>query len=370
MKKAKLFGSLTLLSGVALTLAACGNNSNSKVDNPTKSFKEATPKKAVKKGGTVSVALETDTPITGVFLNELSDTQNDSDAMAPGNEALFDTNDTYQINDKGPATLKLDNKNKTATITVKKGVKWSDGKQVTAKDIEYSYEIIANKATKSSRYTESLQNIVGLSEYHDGKSNTISGIEMPDGENGRTVVLHFKEMKPGMKYSGNGYFWEAAAPYHYLKDVPFDKLISSNKISKNPLFYGPYKVSKVVRGQSVSWVPNEHYYKGKPHLKKITASVITPASVAQSIKSNKFDVTQVSNSQWPNIKGAKGVNFIANIPLAYSYLGFKVGKWDAAKGENVMNKDAKMNNRSLRQAIAYGMNVDQVYKRYSSGLSL
>ncbi len=60
MKKAKLFGSLTLLSGVALTLAACGNNSNSKVDNPTKSFKEATPKKAV----TVSVALETDTPIT------------------------------------------------------------------------------------------------------------------------------------------------------------------------------------------------------------------------------------------------------------------------------------------------------------------
>lgn len=369
MKKAKLFGSLTLLSGVALTLAACGNNSNSKVDNPTKSFKEATPKKAVKKGGTVSVALEADTPFTGIFLNELSDTQDDADAMAPANEALFDTTDTYQINDKGPATLKLDNKNKTATIKIKNGVKWSDGKQVTAKDIEYSYEIIANKATKSSRYTESLQNIVGLSEYHDGKANTISGIEMPDDENGRTVVLHFKEMKPGMNQSGNGYIWEAAAHYHYLKDVPFDKLISSNKVRKNPLFYGPYKVSKVVRGQSVSWVPNEHYYKGKPHLNKITASVITPASVAQSIKSNKFDVTQVSNSQWPNIKGTKGVNFIANIPLSYSYLGFKVGKWDSAKGENVMNKDAKMNNRALRQAIAYGMNVDQVYKRYSYGLS-
>lgn len=369
MKKAKLFGSLTLLSGVALTLAACGNNSNSKVDNPTKSFKEATPKKAVKKGGTVSVALETDTPITGIFLNELSDTQTDSDAMAPGNEALFDTNDTYQINDKGPATLKLDNKNKTATITVKKGVKWSDGQPLVAKDYEYAYEIIANKATHSQRYTSSLAELEGLEEYHEGKSDTISGIEMPEGENGRTVVLHFKEMKPGMNQSGNGYIWEAAAPYHYLKDVPFDKLISSNKVRKNPLFYGPYKVNKVVRGQSVSWVPNEHYYKGKPHLNKITASVITPASVAQSIKSNKFDVTQVSNSQWPNIKGTKGVNFIANIPLSYSYLGFKVGKWDSAKGENVMNKDAKMNNKALRQAIAYGMNVDQVYKRYSYGLS-
>lgn len=289
--------------------------------------------------------------------------------MQYGDESLFATNNTYKYVKGGAADIKINKDAKTATITINPKVKWSDGQPLVAKDYEYAYEIIANKATHSQRYTSSLANLVGLEEYHDGKSNTISGIEMPDGENGRTVVLHFKEMKPGMTQSGNGYIWEAAAPYHYLKDVPFDKLISSNKIRKNPLFYGPYKVSKVVRGQSVSWVPNEHYYKGKPHLKKITASVITPASVAQSIKSNKFDVTQVSNSQWPNIKGAKGVNFIANIPLAYSYLGFKVGKWDAAKGENVMNKDAKMNNRSLRQAIAYGMNVDQVYKRYSSGLS-
>ena len=49
MKKAKLFGSLTLLSGVALTLAACGNNSNSKVDNPTKNFKSATQRKLLKR---------------------------------------------------------------------------------------------------------------------------------------------------------------------------------------------------------------------------------------------------------------------------------------------------------------------------------
>lgn len=367
MKKGKLIGTLTLLSGVALTLAACGNSNSNNTSHPN--FKESTPKKTIKDCGNVSVAVVTDTPFTGIFNDELSTNNTDSEVMQYGDESLFATNNTYKYVKGGAADIKINKDAKTATITINPKVKWSDGQPLVAKDYEYAYEIIANKATHSQRYTSSLANLVGLEEYHDGKSNTISGIEMPDGENGRTVVLHFKEMKPGMTQSGNGYIWEAAAPYHYLKDVPFDKLISSNKIRKNPLFYGPYKVSKVVRGQSVSWVPNEHYYKGKPHLKKITASVITPASVAQSIKSNKFDVTQVSNSQWPNIKGAKGVNFIANIPLAYSYLGFKVGKWDAAKGENVMNKDAKMNNRSLRQAIAYGMNVDQVYKRYSSGLS-
>ena len=370
MKKAKIFAGITLLSGVALTLAACGNSeSNSNESSTAAKFSSAVPKKATKNGGTVKVAVETDTPFTGIFNDELSTSATDTEVMQYGAESLFATDDQYVFTDKGAATIKINQKAKTATINIKKNVKWSDGKPVTAKDYEYAYEIIANKATKSQRYTSSLADLVGLEEYHEGKSNTISGIEMPDGDNGRKVILHFKTMKPGMNTSGNGYIWETAAPYHYLKDVKFKDLMSSDKIRKKPLFFGAYKLQKVVRGQSVTWVPNEYYYKGKPKLSKITASVINPNSVAQSIKSNKFDVISVINSQWQNVKGTKGVNFIARVPLSYSYLGFKVGKWDAQRGENVMNPKSKMNNKALRQAIAYGMNVDQVYKRYTYGLS-
>ena len=370
MKKAKIFAGITLLSGVALTLAACGNSeSNSNESSTAAKFSSAVPKKATKNGGTVKVAVETDTPFTGIFNDELSTLATDTEVMQYGAESLFATDDQYVFTDKGAATIKINQKAKTATINIKKNVKWSDGKHITAKVYEYAYEIIANKATKSQRYTSSLADLVGLEEYHEGKSNTISGIEMPDGDNGRKVILHFKTMKPGMNTSGNGYIWETAAPYHYLKDVKFKDLMSSDKIRKKPLFFGAYKLQKVVRGQSVTWVPNEYYYKGKPKLSKITASVINPNSVAQSIKSNKFDVISVINSQWQNVKGTKGVNFIAQVPLSYSYLGFKVGKWDAQRGENVMNPKSKMNNKALRQAIAYGMNVDQVYKRYTYGLS-
>ena len=370
MKKAKIFAGITLLSGVALTLAACGNSeSNSNESSTAVKFSSAVPKKATKNGGTVKVAIETDTPFTGIFNDELSTSETDSEVMQYGAESLFSTDDHYVYTNKGAATIKIDQKAKTATINIKKGVKWSDGKPVTAKDYEYSYEILANKATKSQNYTSSLADLVGLEEYHEGKSNTISGIEMPDGDNGRKVILHFKAMKPGMNTSGNGYIWATAAPYHYLKDVKFKDLMSSDKIRKKPLFFGAYKLQKLVRGQSATWVPNKYYYKGKPKLSKITATVINPNSVAQSIKSNKFDVIQVINSQWQNVKGTKGVNFIAQVPLSYSYLGFKVGKWDAQKGENVMNPKSKMNNKALRQAIAYGMNVDQVSKRYTHGLS-
>ncbi|NRO25527.1 oligopeptide ABC transporter substrate-binding protein [Lactobacillus helveticus] len=368
MKKTQLLGSIGLVTGAVLTLAACGQKSNDNAGvNDAKKFPQQTPKKAVKKGGTLSYALETDTPFTGIFNNELSTSQPDADVAQFGNESLFDTDDSYKINSKGPATFKLDRKAKTITIEVKKGVKWSDGKQVTAKDVEYEYEIMANKGSKPQRYTASLQNIVGLTDYHDGKSKTISGIEMSDGENGRKVVIHFKEMKPGMLQSGNGYFLESASPYHQLKNIPFDKLQSSDAVRKNPIFFGPYKISKIVRGQSVTWVPNKYYWRGTPKLDKITISVVNPNSASQAIKSHKFDIADVVNSQWDQVKNTKDVNFVAKIPLSYGYMGFKVGKWK--DGRNVMDPKAKMNNKSLRQAMAYAMNIDAVNKRYNHGLS-
>lgn len=192
---------------------------------------------------------------------------------------------------------------------------------------------------------------------------------MPDGENGRTIVIHFKQMKPSMYFSGNGCFWESAAPYHYLKDVPFNKLQSCDQIRKKPLYFGPFKLDKLVRGQSVTWVPNKYYWRGKPKLNKVVIQVVSPNSASQAIKSHKFDIASVINSQWQQVKNTKNVNWVAQVPLAYSYLGFKVGKFDAKAGKNVMNKDSKVANKSLRQAIAYAMNVDAVNKRYTQGLS-
>ncbi len=373
MKKGKFLGSIGLLSAAALTLVACGksnNNNNSNEGAKTASkFPEAVPTKEAKQGGTVKIALISNSPFTGIFSNELYTISTDSEVAGPGNESLFDTDDHFRFNNKGPATIKLDRSNKTVTIVVKKGVKWSDGKQVTAKDVEYPYEILANKGTKSQRYSSQLENIKGMKDYHEGKAKTISGIEMPDGENGRKVILHFTEVKPGMTNSGNDYFWEYAEPYHYLKDVPFSKLMSSDKIRKKPLFFGPFKLSKLVRGQAATWTPNKYYWRGNPKLDKIVYQVVSSNSSSQAIKSHKFDISSVVSSQWTQVKNTKGVNFIAKIGLSYWYIGFKLGKFDAKTNKVVMNHKSKMNNKALRQAIAYAMNVDEVTKHYTHGIS-
>lgn len=84
---------LTLVSGVALTLAACGNSNQNQTANPH--FKESVPKKATKNGGHVSVAIEVDTPFTGVFNDELSTNATDTEVSQYGDESLFATDDVY-----------------------------------------------------------------------------------------------------------------------------------------------------------------------------------------------------------------------------------------------------------------------------------
>ena len=109
-----------------------------------------------------------------------------------------------------------------------------------------------------------------MAEYHQGKAKTITGIEMPDGEKGRKVVIHYKEMRPGMLQIGNDYIWNHASPYHYLKDVPFSKLVSSDQVRQHPLYFGPFKLKKLVKGQSALWVRNPYYWKKSPILKQLT----------------------------------------------------------------------------------------------------
>ncbi|MCG4282140.1 oligopeptide ABC transporter substrate-binding protein [Lacticaseibacillus saniviri] len=375
MKKRSKIGMVLLSTALVLTLAACGskssNSSSSSNGSTTKLSFPITSKGSgsVEKGGTLSIGIVNDSPFKGVFNEELYTDNFDADFMTPASEALFGTDKDFTINDKGAATQKLDQKAKTATITLKDNVKWSDGQPVTARDIVYAYEIIANPDTKSQRYTESLQNIEGMTEYNAGKAKTISGLEMPDGDNGKTVVIHFKEMKPGMKQGGNGYIWANAAPYHYLKDVAFKDLMSSDKIRKKPLFFGPYAISKIIPGQSVEFVPNKYYYGPKPKLSKITEETVSSASAPSALKNKKYDVLrEMPQDNFSDWKKSDGYTNLGQQDLAYSYIAFKLGKWDDKTGENVMDAKAKMANKSLRQAMVYALNNDEISTKFYAGL--
>lgn len=315
---------------------------------------------------TLQVAIVKDDPLVGVFNEILYQDGYDGDILSMFlSSSLFDVNDNFEIIDTGVATLNVDAKNKKATIKIKDGIKWSDGVPLTADDIIYAYEVLGNKDYTGIRYTEEFQKVIGMNDYHNGKAKTISGVKKIDD---KTVEISFSEMGQSIFTGGNG-LMASALPKHYLKDVPIKDLVSSDKIRTKPVTLGPYNLVKVSRGESMELAANPYYYKGVPKIKKAILQVVNTQSIVAALKAGKYDyVMEMPDSLYNNYKDFRNLEVLGQQDLYYSYVGFKLGHFDKAKGENVSDPNAKMADLNLRQAMIYAIDVDQIAQAFYFGL--
>ena len=317
-------------------------------------------------GGTLQVAIVKDDPLVGVFNETFYSDGYDGEIISMFlSSGIFEVDENFEITDKGPATLTVDAKNKKATIKIKDGIKWSDGQPLTADDIIFPYEIIGNKDYTGVRYTEETQKIVGMKEYHDGKASNISGIKKIDN---KTVEISFLQLGQSIYTVANGLVGNAL-PKHYLKGIPIKQLISSDKIRMKPVTLGPYNLTKISRGESLEFTANPYYYKGKPKIEKAIVQVVNSQSIVAALKAGKYDfVMSMPDSLYNNYKDLKNIETLGQQDLYYSYLAFKLGHYDKAKGENVTDPNAKMSDVRLRQALAYGINVEEIAQVFYFGL--
>lgn len=318
------------------------------------------------KGGTLKVGYPSNTNFKGIFIQELG-TDSETNRLAElGQSGLFRKDKNGKYVKGGLADVSFDRGSKTALITIGPKTRWSDGKPVTARDMAFVYEIIANKDSTSEYYSDALETIMGMKEYHEGKADKITGLEEKDSKH---LLIHFKELTPAAEYAGSGYVANVAYPYHYLKDVPFDKLVSSDKVRKHPLFFGPYAIKKIVQGESIEWVSNKYYGGPKPKLAKIITEIVPLSQAATAMKSGKYDVLlNTSSATYNKIKDDKKLVTLGSLGTGITYLGFKVGHADK-DGKSVMDKSLPISNRALRQAMAYAMNVEAVTKKFGHGVT-
>lgn len=364
---------LTVLAAIMLVLAACGGGDKNgekgkeKEQVDTSKFPlEVTNKDESIKGGTLKVALSSDAPFKGLFLYEVYQDAYDAEILSYTSNSLYPTKEDFLLDDDGLAKIDVDEKAKKVKITLKKDVKWSDDQPFTSEDVIYPYYIIGDKDYTGVRYDTDFQNIVGAKEYHDGKAKDIKGIKKIDDH---TVEISFKKISPAI-YSGGDGLWGYAAPKHQLKDIAVKDLEKSEAVRKNPVTLGAFVINKIVKGESVEMVANKNFYKGQPKLDKVVIEVVPSASMAAALKAGKYDVA-VPNypaNDYGSIKDFKNIEILGRPELAYSYIGFKLGKYDKQKSEVVMDENAKMNDKSLRQAMAYAMNIEEVAKVYYDGL--
>ena len=357
----------------ALTLAACGgNNSSSSTTSTeagtakTKYASEVTHEGTPIKGGTLKYAIVSSSPFSGIFADELSQVTTDSTIGGLIDESMFEYDENRKLTNTGLASIKFDVENKTATVTLNsKEYKWSDGQPVTIDDYIFAYQAIGNKDYTGVRYDGDFKNVVGMEDYHNGKADSVSGLEKVDDY---TVKIHFKEMSPSMQLAG-GSVCAYIMPKHIFKDIPEAEWEKSDYVRGTKFVgLGQFKIESIVAGESVTLVPNEHYFRGVAKVDKVVMEVVSPDNIVSEMKAGNYDIATMPNSQYEAYKDLTNVTLLGSQASAYEYIGFHLGKYDKETGKNVTDPNAKMADVNLRQAMAYALDIDAAGQNLYNGL--
>ena len=355
---------------VALTLAACGSKEQSSSTSSnaakTKYASEVTHDGTPIKGGTLKYAIVSSSPFSGIFADELSADTNDSTIGGLVDESMFEYDENRKLTNTGLASIEFDVENKTATVTLNsKDYKWSDGQPVTIDDYIFAYQAIGNKDYTGVRYDDDYKNVVGMEDYHDGKADSVSGLEKVDDY---TVKIHFKEMSPSMQLAG-GSVCAYIMPKHIFKDIPETEWEQSDYVRGTKFVgLGQFKIESIVAGESVTLVPNEHYFRGVAKVDKVVMEVVSPDNIVSEMKAGNYDIATMPNSQYEAYKDLTNVTFLGSQASAYEYIGFHLGKYDKETGKNVTDPNAKMSDVNLRQAMAYALDIDAAGQNLYNGL--
>jgi peptide/nickel transport system substrate-binding protein len=160
---------------------------------------------------------------------------------------------------------------KTYTLTLRKGVKYSDGTPVKASDFPYAIQRLFKTDSGGAPFFE---NIVGAEDYANGKADSISGIQANDQTGEITIQL----LDPSGTFINElGLMFAAPVP----QSTPLDK----DQTNTPPPSTGPYMITNVD-------APNSYTLERNPQFKTLQAA---GASDVPDGHVDKITVTQNKN---------------------------------------------------------------------------
>lgn len=349
MKKPLLWLAVLVLAMSAF-LAACSGgekaNTEDKKDNTADGLKP-------QDGGTMTYAL--DSEFKGLLNWSFYDTDGDDDIIQLFDDPLIDYDENLKAVPNIASWETEDNQN--YTFTFEKGVKWHNGEELTVHDWVFAIETIAALGGEHQRWSN-VNTIEGAKEFNEGKSEKISGLEVVD-----EYTLKIKFDKARVNNLEN--VWAYPLSRKEFEGVDPKDMAASEQVRSKPVGTGPFKVTKVIPGESVELVRNEEYWKGKPYLEKIIVKVIDSSLTTGELKNSTVDMTPFHPTVLPEVEALENVEIIRYPGLSYYYVGFKLGKYD---GKKVNMNIEKYQNTKLRQAMLYAINREEWVAAFFSGL--
>ena len=227
----------------------------------------------------------------------------------------------------------------TITFHVRKGVKWHDGVELTAADVDFTYRYMIDPKTPTA-YAESFRQV--------------RHAEVVDPYTYR--VTYEKPYSPALLSWG---IW--ILPRHIL-EAPWKAGVDlrTTPQSRYPIGSGPYLFQEWKTGEKVVLEANPDYFEGRPYIKRVVYRIIPDQStIFLELKAKNIDMAGLTPIQYrrqtdyPAFR--KAFNKYRYLANGYAYLGFNL-------------LDPRFQDKRVRQAMAYAINKQEIIEGVLLGL--
>ena len=173
----------------------------------------------------------------------------------------------------------------TLTYKLEKGHKFSDGTEVTAKDVKFTFTTLADPSYTGPN-GGGMDNIVGYKEYNSGAAKELTGVETPDDY---TVVFHL--VSPQIDAISSFGTMGIASADHYSKYKQGNvKVVEKNQ--EESCGSGAYQLKSYDKASGASFVRNEEFKpeKGQYQVDRIVMKKTDVTTEVSELKKGTVDL--------------------------------------------------------------------------------
>ena len=235
--------------------------------------------------------------------------------------------DLEPVPDLATAWRPLEN-GKVWEFTLRKGVRWHDGKPLTAADVKFTLENIVNPKVNAlfRSQLKPLQRVGVVDE-------TTVRIVLAEPMAALPTVLGFNIF---------------ITPKHLLEGKDLNDL---SDYAQRPVGSGPFRLKETVKGSHITLDAFPEYFAGAPKLKTVVFKVIPDINtVMAQLRTGELDMAVVEATHKEALEKVEHLAFrVSNLPSAF-YVGLNNTRWP-------------FTDRQVRQAFALGLNRELAVQR-------
>jgi peptide/nickel transport system substrate-binding protein len=238
---------------------------------------------------------------------------------------------------------------KTYTFTLR-DAKFSNGDAVTAQDVKFTIETIANPKYDGP-LGANIANIVGYDDFNKGKTTDMAGVKVI---NDKTVSITITDPNVAEVINNLGF---GILDHKYYAFTTWDDFKAKNAA---PMGCGAFVFKDYKAGQALNVVVNPNYYGKKPNLAGVSILIIPDETQIQALMSGQVDIVNpaASKDNWDAMSAvattAYAKRFVSN---GYNVIGYDLS--------NPIFADKK-----VRQALAYGLDFKTFIQNQWQGFAV